>query len=148
MNSHAMVDPDVTARLAMLAEELRTDEYLDAMAQLWNSDSPAYHGQFVSFADIDAHPRPVQPGGPPIVVGGRSRVTYRRTPRRGHGFYSTGTPENLTRDLAGLRRAAYEVQRPSHLGRLEITVMPIGPVEFVAGKRYWGSSLFSVGYSA
>src|SRR5688500_1639083 len=37
-----------------------TDEYLDAMHALWYDEHPEYHGRFVEFAGVDAHPRPVQ----------------------------------------------------------------------------------------
>jgi hypothetical protein len=40
--------------------------------------------------------------------------------------------------LAGLRKAATEVERPAHLGRLEITFMQVDPVEVDAdtARRY------------
>lgn len=112
--------------VAMSERGRRTDEYLDAMTQLWTSTAPAYDGEFVNFAGIDAHPRPVHGGSPPIVVGGRSKGAYRRAVQRGHGFFGTGTPEDIAGDLVGLRQAADQVDRPERLGKLEITAMPIG----------------------
>src|SRR5207244_541707 len=50
----------------------RADEYLDALHTLWNDHSPQYKGRFVEIEGIDAHPRPISPGGPPILVGGQS----------------------------------------------------------------------------
>ena len=57
-----------------------TDEYLDAMTSLWYDEHPEYHGRFVDFAGIDAHPRPVQ-RPIPIVVGGHTRFGV---PPHGH----------------------------------------------------------------
>ncbi|MGH8986179.1 MAG: TIGR03619 family F420-dependent LLM class oxidoreductase, partial [Acidimicrobiia bacterium] len=37
-----------------------TNEYLGALEHLWYDEHPEYHGRFVDFAGIDAHPRPVQ----------------------------------------------------------------------------------------
>ena len=103
-----------------------TDEYLDAIASLWYDDRPAYHGRFVDFAGIDAHPRPVQ-RPVPIVVGGHSPAAFRRAVSRAQGWYGYWlTPDDTARCLDGLRAAADRVGRPDHLGRLEISVTPRG----------------------
>jgi probable F420-dependent oxidoreductase len=103
-----------------------TDEYLDAIASLWYDDQPAYHGRFVDFAGIDAHPRPLQ-RPVPIVVGGHSRAAFRRAVSRGQGWYGYWlTPDDTARCLDGLRAAADRVERPDQLGRLEISVTPRG----------------------
>jgi probable F420-dependent oxidoreductase len=131
------LEPEMAAVGVPMAERgRRCDEYLDAMTQLWTSLAPAFDGDFVSFAGIDAYPRPCQQGGPPVIVGGRSRGAYRRAVSRGHGFYGTGTPGDIAGDLIGLRDAADEVERPSRLGALEITAMPIGPVKPADADEY------------
>jgi alkanesulfonate monooxygenase SsuD/methylene tetrahydromethanopterin reductase-like flavin-dependent oxidoreductase (luciferase family) len=117
----------------------RTDEYLDVMTELWTQQAPAYHGRYVDFDHVDAHPRPVLSGGPRIVVGGHSPAAFRRAVARGHGWFGHGrTPDDLVNHLAGLRKAATEVERPAHLGRLEITFMQVDPVEVDAdtARRY------------
>ncbi len=103
-----------------------TDEYLDAIAALWYDDQPSYHGRFVDFAGVDAHPRPLQ-RPVPIVVGGHSPAAYRRAVARAQGWYGYWlTPDDTARCLDGLRAAADQVERPDHLGRLEISVTPRG----------------------
>lgn len=103
-----------------------TDEFLDAMQHLWYDASPEYHGRFVDFAGVDAHPRPVQQPIP-IIVGGRTPPAYRRAVTRGHGWYGFAlTPESTAECLEGLRAAAASVERPASLGPLEITVTPRG----------------------
>jgi probable F420-dependent oxidoreductase len=113
----------------------RTDEYLDAMTSLWLDESPAYQGRYVSFDKVDAHPRPA---GIRIVVGGHSPAAFRRAVSRGHGWYGNGSADDLVRHLAGLRKAALEVDRPSRLGRLQINYMQLDPVEVDAdaARRY------------
>jgi probable F420-dependent oxidoreductase len=103
----------------------RTDEYLDAMASLWHDPAPAFHGRHVSFEKVDAHPRPANVR---IVVGGHSPAAFRRAVSRGHGWFGNGGPDDLSRHLAGLRRAAEEVERPAHLGRLEVNYLQLNPV--------------------
>ena len=103
-----------------------TDEYLDAMEQLWYGEHPEFHGRFADFAGIDAYPRPVQ-RPVPIVVGGHSKPAYRRAVARAQGWYGFAlTPDDAAAALAGLREAASEAARPAELGTLEITVTPRG----------------------
>jgi len=106
----------------------RTDEYLDAMVALWTQEKPRFDGRFVSFAGVDAHPRPVQKPHPPIHVGGQSDGAYRRAVTRGRGWYGFALDLAGTRRcLEGLARAAREVERPAPLaaqGPLEITITP------------------------
>ena len=65
----------------------RTDEYVAAMRALWNDERPSFHGRFVQFDAIQAMPRPVQEGGPPIVVGGASDAALRRSVDYAQGWY-------------------------------------------------------------
>ncbi|MFL6119270.1 LLM class flavin-dependent oxidoreductase [Actinophytocola sp.] len=60
------LEPELTA--AGLGVD--TDEYLDAMASLWHDEAPAFHGRHISFAQVDAYPRPANVR---VVVGGHSR---------------------------------------------------------------------------
>jgi probable F420-dependent oxidoreductase len=103
-----------------------TDEFLDAMHALWYQDAPEFHGRFVEFAGVDAHPRPAQ-RPIPIVVGGHTPAAYRRAVSRGHGWYGFAMPPDAAAaSIEGLRRAAAQVDRPAELGELEVTVTPRG----------------------
>ena len=132
--------PELAALGVALSERGgRTDEYLDAMTALWTSPAPEFHGRFVSFDHVDAHPRPARDGGVKVVVGGHSAGAFRRAVSRGHGWFGNGASvADLERHLAGLRRAATEVPRPARLGRLEINWMQLDPVELTAAdaRRY------------
>ncbi|HVM64414.1 MAG TPA: LLM class flavin-dependent oxidoreductase [Acidimicrobiales bacterium] len=63
-----------------------TDEYLDAMVELWTSDDPVYKGRYVSFERVAFEPKPVQKPYPPIWVGGNSQAAMRRAARH-DGWY-------------------------------------------------------------
>ncbi|MET8653541.1 LLM class F420-dependent oxidoreductase [Nocardia aurea] len=134
------LEPEMAAVGVALSERGgRTDEYLDAIRQLWTEPEPAFHGKYVHFEHVDAHPRPVRPDGVPIMIGGHSPAAYRRAVRRGHGWIGTGSsPQDLIVHLDGLRTAAAEVPRPAYLGRLQINFMQIDPVEVDANnaRRY------------
>lgn len=103
----------------------RTDEYVAAMQALWNQPKPAYQGRFVRFSGIDARPRPIQSGGPPIHVGGMSPAGLRRAVRIGHGWYGFAMDVDSTRSaIAALAEATEALGRDPALGRLEISVTP------------------------
>jgi probable F420-dependent oxidoreductase len=121
------LEPEFRALGANFAERgAVTDEYLDALERLWYHEHPEYHGRFVDFADIDAHPRPVQQPIP-LVVGGHSPPAYRRAVGRAHGWYGFALkPEDTATCLDGLREAASQLDRPAALGELETTVTPRG----------------------
>ncbi|MCS7481504.1 LLM class F420-dependent oxidoreductase [Umezawaea endophytica] len=132
------LEPEMTAVGVPMADRgRRTDEYIDAMTALWHAEKPEYHGKYVDFADVDAFPRPV--GGPRILIGGHSPAAFRRAVARGHGWIGNGSsPADLSVHLEGLAKAATEVERPAALGPLEITFMPVDPVEVTEddAKRY------------
>jgi probable F420-dependent oxidoreductase len=115
----------------------RTLEYLDAMRAIWTQAAPAYHGEFVDFAGVQAYPRPVQAGGPPVVFGGHAPAAFRRTVTHGNGWYGFGLDVDATRGcVAGLAAAAQKATRPTALGKLEISVTPFGNITLEAAKRY------------
>ena len=115
----------------------RMDDYLRAMRALWSMDRPAYHGRYVTFSGIDAHPRPVQRSGPPVVIGGEAPAALRRAVTMGHGWYGFALDVAETREcVEALRRLQATHERPAELGRLEITVTPTGRLDRASIARY------------
>jgi probable F420-dependent oxidoreductase len=45
-------------------------EHVLTMRALWNDDVPSFDGEFVHLSPSWAWPKPVQPGGPPVLMGG------------------------------------------------------------------------------
>ena len=110
------LEPEMLAIGSPLSERgARTDEHLDVLRALWTDPAPvSFHGRFTDFTAMDAHPRPVQVGGPPIVVGGRSAAAHRRAARRAQGWLGFMlTPEATAEQVAGLRRAAGRGRPPA-----------------------------------
>ena len=103
----------------------RADESIAVLRDLWTSPKPRFEGRFFRYAEIDAHPRPIQRPHPPIIVGGMSSAAHRRAVALGDGWYGFGLdPAATGQHLAGLRQAATEVARPASLGPLEISITP------------------------
>ena len=57
-----------------------------AMQAIWTEDAPEFHGEFVDFDPLWSWPKPVQPGGPKILVGAQSRFTWDRVAEWGDGW--------------------------------------------------------------
>ena len=71
------------------------------------------------------------------MVGGRTPPAYRRAVARGHGFYGWLLDLEATEAaLQQLGEAAEIVERPEHLGRLEISITPPGDVDLELAQRY------------
>jgi probable F420-dependent oxidoreductase len=115
----------------------RMDEYLRVLTALWAMERPQHQGRFVSIQGVDAQPRPVQRPGPPIVVGGEAPVALRRAVTMANGWYGFATtPAEAGGSIAALRRLAQEHERPADLGRLELTVTPVGPLDRATVDQY------------
>ena len=86
----------------------RTDESIQALRSLWSPRAEPFRGRFYRWEEVESNPRPVQPGGIPIVVGGHSAPAARRAARLGDGFFpARGSPEELAR-LFGIVREECE----------------------------------------
>jgi probable F420-dependent oxidoreductase len=102
----AAVDVDYHARGA------RTDESIQAMRAIWSANTATFHGKHFHFHDVKSFPKPLQPGGIPIHVGGYSPAAARRAGRFGDGFFPTVTePAKLVPLFAAVREQAKKAGR-------------------------------------
>lgn len=77
----------------------RTDEAIEVLRTLWNDPNPSFSGRFWNFEGIQAMPRPVQRGGPPIVVGGTSDAALKRSANSAQGWYGFAMNVDQTRQI-------------------------------------------------
>ncbi len=92
----------------------RTDESIAALRALWGArGGPASHaGRFFPFEGVSIDPPPAQPGGPPLLVGGRTPAALRRAGRLGDGWLAyMVSADRFARDYAEVRRHAEETGR-------------------------------------
>lgn len=66
----------------------RADEAIEILRRLWSQDDVVHAGQHFQFGPVTLDPKPLQPGGPPIIVGGRRGPTFRRAGCLGDGYVS------------------------------------------------------------
>lgn len=98
----------------------RADEYLRALKTVWSGEEVDFQGEFVRWQGFMMRPRPVQPGGVPLVIGGVSPAAIQRTVRYGDGWYVIG--KDLDEYRAHMRALADEGARQGrNLRELEIT---------------------------
>jgi len=90
----------------------RANEWIDILRALWADGLSRFDGQYFQFADIASYPKPVQPGGVPIMIGGHSEAAARRAGRQGDEFYphwsTRGPDEKALAELMSVVRLEAE----------------------------------------
>ena len=96
----------------------RADEAMRALRVLFADNPASFDGRFFSFDGIAIQPRPAQPGGPPLWVGGRSDAAIRRAATLGDGWIPIWVSvERLRRGLEQLpAHVVPAVTLPAHVG--------------------------------
>lgn len=61
-------------------------EQVLAVRSIWRDEEASFHGDFVNFDPIWCYPKPVQKGGPPVILGGLSYAAIDRVIDYGDGW--------------------------------------------------------------
>ncbi|PZC48435.1 MAG: Flavin-dependent oxidoreductase, luciferase family [Chloroflexi bacterium] len=88
-----------------------TKERILAMREIWNNEEAEFHGDFVNFDKIWAHPKPVQEGGPPILIGADTKWAYPRVVDYADGWFPIYGRNDLAQSMAQMRAVADEAGR-------------------------------------
>ena len=81
-------------------------EKILAMRQIWTREAAEFHGEFVNFDPIWSFPKPVQPGGPPILLGSQSKRSFERVAEYCDGWMPINFPRaNFADNVKQLRDA-------------------------------------------
>jgi probable F420-dependent oxidoreductase len=90
----------------------RADEALELLRALWAGGPVEFEGRFTRVPGLALDPGPVQPGGPPIWLGGRRPAAVRRAGRFADVWLPyMYTPEQVARSLVEVRAAAEQAGR-------------------------------------
>jgi probable F420-dependent oxidoreductase len=146
--------PPATERLAML------DEAVTIMRRLWREDAVTFRGAHYAVTDAVCLPRPAQPGGPPLMLGGSGGGILRRAgtwadiihmvPRLGDAgtttvaeirtFSDAALPEKLAR----VRVAEAAAGRPAGSVRFATTIFNYVPTASPAETQATAQSLAGI----
>lgn len=89
-----------------------TDEYIAAIEELWQSERPEFHGEFVEFSGVGFYPKPVRASGPPIWIAGSSRRALGRAALLGDGWQPTAvSPGDVRAGMDEIFRIAADAGR-------------------------------------
>jgi probable F420-dependent oxidoreductase len=91
-----------------------TRERVLAMREIWTKEVAEFHGQFVNFDPLWCWPKPVQAGGPPVVMGAMSKWTAKRIADYCNGWIPVDGPYDLGKGIEALRIEADRVGRSLH----------------------------------
>jgi probable F420-dependent oxidoreductase len=98
------------------------DEYISAMRELLEADTPEFHGQHIDYSDVLFSPRPS--ARIPILVGGNSPAAFKRAATLGDGWYG------LWRSPDQVRAAVTTINECGRKAQFEVSlrvVTRIGP---------------------
>jgi len=106
----------------------RMTEYLEALRTLWNDPVASFEGELYRVPPSTVAPAPVQPGGPPVLLGGSADAALRRAGRLAAGWVSRSraTFEEIARGVQIVRRAAEESGRDPDAVRVVVRA-PVRP---------------------
>jgi alkanesulfonate monooxygenase SsuD/methylene tetrahydromethanopterin reductase-like flavin-dependent oxidoreductase (luciferase family) len=98
---------------SMTRRGARAAEYVAVLRELWSDGPSEFSGEFYEVPRGSTAPKPVQPGGPPVLLGGLARPALERAGRIANGWV-TSSRTDLSRIAEGvgiIRAAAAEAGR-------------------------------------
>jgi probable F420-dependent oxidoreductase len=111
-----------------------------AMKEIWRNEKAEFHGEFVNFEPMWSWPKPVQTGGPPILLGSEASKAFERVVEYCDGWMPINRGgDKLQEGVKQLREAASRAGR--RFKDLQLGVFGVPPKEDTA-KRFqdWGFS--------
>ena len=110
-------------------------ERILAMRAIWSAEEAEFHGTHVDFDPLWSYPKPVQSGGPKILLGASSKWTWQRIAEYGDGWF----PIHQTADRAaaqgavdyadGIRQVRAVWTAAARSGEPDFSIFGVGPDE-------------------
>lgn len=79
----------------------RLDEAIEVLRACWTQEPINFEGEWTTIREMSMLPKPVSPGGPPLLFGGLSRPAVERAARVGDGWIAP-----VQSDIADLAKVA------------------------------------------
>ena len=103
----------------------RMRETVEAMKALWTQREASYQGDLVSFPAVRCEPKPVQPGGPSVLLGAHGPKALERVARTYDGWFPlVQNPESFGKQMTTLRQLTREAGRDPDVLKITIIVDP------------------------
>lgn len=104
----------------------RANESIEVLRKLWAGKS-GHAGPHFEFGPVSLDPKPLQAGGPPILIGGRKEPAFRRAGRLGDGYISHMCSAEMYREhldkIAGYAAAAGRQDVRFHTAAFLFTIL-------------------------
>ncbi len=104
-----------------------TRERVLAMQEIWSKDVAEFHGQFVNFEPLWCWPKPVQAGGPPMLMGAWSKWAFKRIAAYCDGWIPVDAGYDLASGMEALRDEAARVGRS--MEEFDLSVITVSGTE-------------------
>ena len=99
-----------------------TREYMLAIREIWNNDEPEFSGDFVKFPPMWSWPKPLQSGGPPVLMGAYSKYVPTRIAQYCDGWMPIeGLLQDIPEALSEIHNAMNKIGRDPDT--LDVTVL-------------------------
>ena len=99
-----------------------TRERMLAIKTIWTDDEPEFHGEFVDFPPMWCWPKPLQAGGPPVLMGAYSKYVPARIAEYCDGWMPIeGLLDDIPAALSDINAAM--VERGRDPATLDVTVL-------------------------
>jgi probable F420-dependent oxidoreductase len=123
----------------------RLRETVEALRVLWRDPAASYQGELVHFPAVRCDPKPVQPGGPPVLLGGHGEKVFPRLARTFDGWCPiVESPDAFAADVRELRDVLRKAGRDPDRFQLSPFVDPeseLSPAALTAYRRAGASRL-------
>ena len=114
---------------------LALKESVLAQRALFTDPEPAFHGELINFDPVWFEPKPVQPGGPPVIFGAMGPMGVRHAAQWADGWMPVDVAMlDMKADMAAFREKVREFGR--NPDDVEITLVVMSPVTADLLKSY------------
>ncbi|MEO5952407.1 MAG: TIGR03619 family F420-dependent LLM class oxidoreductase [Chloroflexia bacterium] len=122
-----MAEEFATANIPMSRKGSSMEEFIGALRAAWGPDPVEFKGRVYNIPKSEINPKPVQPGGIPILLGSHAPVAIERAARVADGLNPIGFSFEALQNIVGrFRSAAQEAGRdPSKLKVMVRANVPI-----------------------
>jgi probable F420-dependent oxidoreductase len=114
----------------------RMDEAVKILKLLWGTEpgqTASFHGEHYQFEEAVFEPVPIQPGGPPLWIGGHAAPALRRAAELADGWHASSISHQVLAEGAAHIREVYPDRKVTISARLRLSFDPDDPTAHLKG---------------